>query len=466
MGLFNTLNKARTQVYVIAVVCFLCPGMFNALNSLPTSGPSAQNVKDRQNAALYLCFAIMGLLAGGLNNILGPRILASVGGTGYAIYAAAQYNIFKKQGGDSRAEIPDSANAFSIFSGAYIGLCAGLLWAAQGQICLTYPTESQKGTFFATFWVIFNLGAVLGNTVGTILAWSAGPNGYAMNDAMYLVFIILMASGSVVAMLIQPPGTIIREDQTQVETPPTNVLREFVEILKLFSNPAMLTILIPCMSSGWYYTYEFGPFGDFFTGRSAGLKAIFYWLAQAAGAWVLGKMFLDNTKYPRTTRAWTGCLIMVISTFAFFGGGAAFQYVSSNDSSFTKIDAGENFGRFVGPWLLYICYGLYDAFFQTYVNYLIGAISNDSETLSRYAGFYKGTQSAAGGISWALNGFAFTKEKGNALSSTTQFWVMVIPCIVSLFFMALYTKFFVKDTTEKEAEKTDLEFESEYLQAV
>ncbi|KAJ3284866.1 diacylglycerol O-acyltransferase 1 [Rhizoclosmatium sp. JEL0117] len=331
---------------------------------------------------------------------------------------------------------------------------------------MTYPTESQKGTFFGIFWAIFNLGAVLGNTVGTALVWSSGPDGYAMNDTTYLIFIILMASGSIVALLIQPPGTIIREDKSQVETPPTNALRELIEILKLFTNPAMLTILIPCMSCGWYYTYEFGPFGDLFTGRTAGLKAIFYWLAQAVGSWVLGKMCLDNTKYPRTTRAWTGCLIMAVSTILFFGGGAVFQYVASDDLNFTKIDAEQNFGRFFGPFILYTCYGLHDAFFETYVSYLIGAISNDAETLSRYAGFFKGTQSAAEGISWALNGFAFTREKGNALSSTTQFWIMVIPCIVSLFFMGFYIKLFVKDTSESiQPAKAVLCPESEYLQA-
>ncbi|KAI9330966.1 hypothetical protein BDR26DRAFT_912542 [Obelidium mucronatum] len=404
MGFFDTLNQARTQVYVISFVCFLCPGMFNALNSLPTAGPAAQEVKDKQNASLYFCFAIMGLLAGGLNNILGPRILAAIGGTGYPIYAAAQYNIFKVQGPKGTDPITDAANTFSIFSGAYIGLCAGMLWAAQGQICLTYPTESQKGTFFATFWVIFNLGAVLGNTIGTILSWGAGPEGYAMNDAMYLIFIVLMACGSVVAFLIQPPGTIIREDQTQVETPPTNVLREF---------------------------------------------AIFYWLGQAGGAWVLGNMFLDNTKYTRTARAWTGVYLMVGTTLAFFGGGAAFEYTASA-KDFVKIDAGTDFGRFIGPFILYVCYGLYDAFFQVFTNYLIGAISNDSETLSRYAGFYKGTQSAAGGLSWALNGFVFTGDK--ALTSTAQFWVMVIPCAVSLIFFALFTKTFVKDTTDENPE--------------
>ncbi|KAJ3076059.1 hypothetical protein HDU98_005751 [Podochytrium sp. JEL0797] len=447
MWFMDNLNLARTQVFIISSVCFLSPGMWNALNSLPTAGPSAQVVKDQQNAALYFCFAIIGLLSGGLNNILGPRILAAIGSTGYALYAGAQYNVFAIQNGDSSVPLPDSANAFSIASGAYLGCCAGMLWAAQGQICLTYPTENQKGTFFAIFWVIFNLGAVLGNIIGTILAWPHGSGGYAIGAPLYIVFIAFMISASFVAILIRPPGTIIREDQTEVETPPTNVVHEFIEILKLFTNPAMLCMLIPCMSSNWFYTYQFGAFAGFFSGRTDGLKAIFYWASQAVGAWVLGNLFLDNPRYPRITRAWIGCGILSVCTLAFFGGGAAFEYIAA-DPNFTVIDAGNNTAEFIGPLFLYCCYGLYDAFFQTYVNYLIGAISNDSETLSRYAGFYKGTQSAGGGIAWALNGFAFTAAKGNALTSKAQFWVMVIPCLVSCAFFALYTKLFVKNHTD------------------
>ncbi|KAJ3067081.1 hypothetical protein HDU98_009703 [Podochytrium sp. JEL0797] len=448
MGFMDNLNQARTQVYVISFVCFLCPGMFNALNSLPAAGPSAQNIKDQQNAALYLCFTIVGLLAGGLNNIVGPRILAAIGGSSYAVYAGAQYNVYKStNNGDPTVEPPASANAFSVATGALVGIGAGMLWAAQGQICLTYPTEGQKGTFYAIFWVIFNLGAVLGNTIGTILAWPAGAAGYAIGDAMYLVFIVLMAGGCFVAILIRPPGTIIREDQTQVETPETNVLREFVEVLKLFTNPMMLTILVPCMASNWFYTYQFGPFGAYFSGRTNGLKAIFYWLAQAVGAWGLGNMLLDNPRFTRTRRAWYGCAICTITCIAFFAGGAAFEYHASTPG-FEIIDATENTAEFIGPFLLYFCYGLYDAFFQVYVNYLIGAVSNDSETLSRYAGFYKGTQSAANGFAWAMNGFMFTAAKGNALSSIDQFWIMVGPCAASCLFFALYVKWFVKDHTD------------------
>ncbi|KAJ3076060.1 hypothetical protein HDU98_005752 [Podochytrium sp. JEL0797] len=427
MGFMDNLNQARTQVYVISFVCFLCPGMFNALNSLPTAGPSAQQIKDQQNAALYLCFTIVGLLAGGLNNIVGPRILAAIGGSSYAVYAGAQYNVYKStNNGDPTVEPPSSANAFSVATGALVGIGAGMLWAAQGQICLTYPTEGQKGTFYAIFWVIFNLGAVLGNTIGTILAWPAGAAGYAIGDAMYLVFIVLMAGGCFVAILIRPPGTIIREDQTQVETPETNVLREFVEVLKLFTNPMMLTILVPCMASNWFYTYQFGPFGAYFSGRTNGLKAIFYWLAQAVGAWGLGNMLLDNPRFTRTRRACT-------------------MRRRLDSKSLTRRKTRP---KFIGPFLLYFCYGLYDAFFQVYVNYLIGAVSNDSETLSRYAGFYKGTQSAANGFAWALNGFIFTQANGNALTTIQQFWVMTGPCAVSCIFFALYVKMFVKDFTD------------------
>jgi MFS family permease len=55
---------------------------------------------------------------------------------------------------------------FNIFAGVFQGICAGLLWTAQGTIMVSYPPESQKGMYFAWFWGIFNLGAVVGSLVG------------------------------------------------------------------------------------------------------------------------------------------------------------------------------------------------------------------------------------------------------------------------------------------------------------
>lgn len=58
-----------------------------------------------------------------------------------------------------------SAGPFVIVAGAIQGICAGLLWTAQGSLMLAYSTESQKGLFIAIFWSIFNLGSVVGASV-------------------------------------------------------------------------------------------------------------------------------------------------------------------------------------------------------------------------------------------------------------------------------------------------------------
>lgn len=61
--------------------------------------------------------------------------------------------------------IHPGAGAFVIAAGAVLGICAGLLWTAQGSLMLAYPTEDQKGKFIGVFWAIFNLGAVVGASV-------------------------------------------------------------------------------------------------------------------------------------------------------------------------------------------------------------------------------------------------------------------------------------------------------------
>ena len=58
-----------------------------------------------------------------------------------------------------------NAGGFVIAAGAILGICAGLLWTAQGSLMMGYPTEGQKGRFISIFWSIFNLGSVVGAAV-------------------------------------------------------------------------------------------------------------------------------------------------------------------------------------------------------------------------------------------------------------------------------------------------------------
>ncbi len=73
----------------------------------------------------------------------------------------------------SAYNIHHSASPFVITAGAILGLCAGLLWTAQGSLMLAYPTESEKGRFIGIFWSIFNLGAVVGASVALGNSWKS-----------------------------------------------------------------------------------------------------------------------------------------------------------------------------------------------------------------------------------------------------------------------------------------------------
>lgn len=140
------------QLAVVAFVCFMCPGMFNALNGLGGGGLFSATVADNANVALYSTFSVVGFFAGPIANRLGIRLTLSFGGLGYFLYVASylSYN--------------HNANVgFVYFAGALLGVCAGLLWAAQGAIMMSYPFEGSKGRYISWFWMIFNLGGIVGS---------------------------------------------------------------------------------------------------------------------------------------------------------------------------------------------------------------------------------------------------------------------------------------------------------------
>ena len=139
------------QLTLVAFVCFLCPGMFNALSGLGGAGQEDPKTADNANVAVYSTFAVVGFFAGSITNRLGIKLTLSLGGLGYCLYVSSFLSYNKNQN-----------SGFVIFAGAMLGVCAGMLWAAQGAIMMSYPPEQSKGRYISWFWMIFNLGAVIG----------------------------------------------------------------------------------------------------------------------------------------------------------------------------------------------------------------------------------------------------------------------------------------------------------------
>lgn len=139
--------------------------MFNALNGLGGAGQVSAEATSASNSALYACFAIVGFFAGTITNTLGIRIALSFGGLGYCVYISSYlcYNHTQNIG-------------YIVFAGLLLGCCAGVLWSAQGAIMMSYPPEKLKGRYISWFWIIFNLGAVIGSLVSGSLLESCCTN--------------------------------------------------------------------------------------------------------------------------------------------------------------------------------------------------------------------------------------------------------------------------------------------------
>lgn len=146
----------KAQLLIVSFVCFLCPGMFNALNGMGGGGQIDTETANAANATLYGVFAIVGFFSGTFTNKLGIKTALGLGGLGYSLYIASflSYNFNSNRG-------------FCIFAGAILGACAGLLWTAQGAIMMSYPKEKSKGRYISWFWIIFNTGGVLGGLVSS-----------------------------------------------------------------------------------------------------------------------------------------------------------------------------------------------------------------------------------------------------------------------------------------------------------
>ncbi|KAL4342515.1 hypothetical protein GQ457_08G012940 [Hibiscus cannabinus] len=429
-------NSPLVQVALIGLVCFCCPGMFNAVNGMGGGGQRDTNVANNANTALYTTFAVFGILGGGIYNILGPHLTLAAGCSTYVVYVGSflYYNHHKHQG-------------FAIAAGGLLGVGAGLLWACEGAIMTAYPPQNRKGTYISMFWSIFNMGGVIGGLIPFFLNYHR-TEASSVNDATYIAFMCFMTAGTLLSFAILPPNRVIRDDGTRCSNVKySRVSTEATEVLKLFGNWKMLLIVPAAWASNFFYSYQFNNVnGLLFNLRTRGLNNVFYWGAQMLGSVGIGYI-LDFSFQSRRMRGYVGIGVVALLGSAIWGGGLANQLPYSRDHQPKTLDFKES--AFAGPFVLFFSYGLLDAMFQSMVYWVIGALADDSQTLSRYSGFYKGVQSAGAAVAWQVD-----THKVPLLSQLIVNWSLTTisyPLLVLLVMLAVKDDNKTLDETVKEA---------------
>jgi len=389
------------QLVLVAMVCFLCPGMFNALGGLGGGGQVDPQAQNDASTALYSTFAVVGFFSGTFANMLGVKATLTFGGLGYCIYAASflSYNHNQNHG-------------FVVFAGAFLGVTAGLLWTAQGTIMMSYPPEEKKGRYISYFWIIFNFGAVIGSLVplGQNVNATSNTN---VTDGTYIGFIVLILVGAVLALGLCNADRVRREDGSKVilmKNPSWKT--EFIGLFETITSSPWVILLFPMFfASNIFYTYQQNDMnGAHFNTRTRALNNLLYWLSQIGGAVVFGYA-LDIPSIRRSLRAKASFVALFSLVFIIWGGGYAWQkqqvtreVVEDKVHPYVGYDWTDGGEKYIGPMFLYIFYGFFDAAWQTCIYWYMGALSNSGRKAANLAGFYKGIQSAGAAVFWRLDG--------------------------------------------------------------
>ncbi|CAG8375252.1 unnamed protein product [Penicillium salamii] len=443
------------QILLISFICFCCPGvrsegacvgrrirladvgqMYNALTGMGGSGQVDQAVTANANVALLSATAATALfVVGPIFDRVGPRVCLLLGGWTYPLYSGSLLCFNATNNG-----------AFVIASGAILGVGASFLWVAQGAIMTTYVSESHKGRAIAVFWFIFNLGGGVGSLASFGINYDSKTG--TVSNGTYTAFLVIMAVGWSLGILVCPPS-YVRSAHLQKKTDSERNWRQVArQSLKTIVDWRVLCMLPLFFSANVFYSYQQNVVnGMNFNIRTRSLNGALYWIAQMLGSLLMG-MLLDIPQLTRPMRARIAWAFLVVTGMGIWGGGYAFQkWSDSRLQQGLKQDIDYTDGHTsVGPMFLYIFYGAYDAFWQSFCYWLIGAQSNSPAVAAVLVGAYKTFQSVGGAMAWRLNAMGkpamtqFAMDWGLCMGSLC----IAIPTVLAI------TMTSETDSTEKE----------------
>lgn len=418
-------RSAMAQVMLVGLFAFCTVGMSNALGGAGGGGLLNTTQSTNANVAVYTTFSVLAFIGGTIYNRVGIRLCLAFGGIGYACLASAYL---------SASRIGDRAMPWIVTAGCIEGLSAAMLWTAVGAVTTCYPTEETKGKAFAIFWTIFEMGGVVGSIIPICMNWdSTGGN---LQDGSYIAFITIMICGCFVPLLLIPSDQVIRVDGSSVVIPKMPTWKtESIGMCKLLIRNSWVLTLFPFFAaSNWFYTYQANDFNvPNFTLRTRYVNGLWSNFFCMVGVWTMGTCldFPFKKSLSRPIRARVGIITVFIATIVVWSVGWQFAKNSKRgERPNPLIDITET-RRYIPYGTLYIAYGFYDGIFQSYVNWLIGSLSNNSSILSHYAGWYRSIQSAAAAVVWRLDGMGVSYR--HMFIST---WCIMIGSVITTFYVA------------------------------
>lgn len=147
----------------------------------------------------------------------------------------------------------------------------------------------------------------------------------------------------------------------------TGALRSFVHGLQ--THTYIVALFPMFFVSNYYYPYIFNDMNlATFNIRTRALNNTLFWLMEIPGSFFIG-FLLDKKYYRRSIRAKAAFLFVLALTLGIWGGGYAWQRGFSRASiaspTFVPLDLTDS--GYVGPLVLFMFFGFFDAIWQSYI---------------------------------------------------------------------------------------------------
>ncbi|KAI8262575.1 hypothetical protein K4K56_005857 [Colletotrichum sp. SAR 10_98] len=375
------------QATVVGIAAFTAPGLWNAMNSVGAGGQQSPYLVMAGNAVLFSLMTITCLTGSIIANRFGLKATFAFGTMGYAVYSAALYT-------NNRY----GTEWFIYVGSAACGITAGLFWAAEGAIMLSYPEPENRGKYLA-YWLCYrNSGSILGGVINLAFNYQGKRIG-KLDWRTYIVFVVLQCLGPLVALLLSPPDKVVRRNGTRVQiVERISDSAELKELGRLMLRKEFLLVTPFFIYVNWLLPYSSSYLSLYFTIRARALASLVSALAQIAGTAALGS-FLDWKRLSLTTRARVSYAFLM----ALIGGCWIWGTVVQADYAKHKPSLDWDDAEFGRGWALYIMWQVNFALTYNFGYWLVGWMSRHPSDIVRYTSAARALESAGQCISSGIS---------------------------------------------------------------
>ncbi|KAL6413304.1 hypothetical protein AUP68_02811 [Ilyonectria robusta] len=385
-GIVKWYRSPTYNATILGICSFAAPGLWGAMNSLGAGGAQKPYLVNTGNALTFCLMVLSCWATSSIVKYIGIKGALVVGTIGFAPYSAGLY-LNNRYG----------VEWLVILGAALCGVSAGIFWAAEAAIGITYPEPKNRGRMVAYWLTWTRLGQILGGAINLGMNADRDQAGKVSHN-VYLIFIALQCCGPFVALLLNRPSQVQRSDGKKVELSIfDHPWEEFKATTKTFLRLDFLLLILwigqAVYSEAVFFTY----IALWFSVRARALGSFVSGIVAVIAGNLLG-LWLDQAQIALKKRArWAFAVIMTLQ-------GAWWIWLTINVTEFRRTQpvydwSDPGFGRAFGVFVFLV------SGFQLNYNFaffIIGELSSNPQETIRLSALLRGTESAWQAISYGL----------------------------------------------------------------